>query len=683
VGHNTGNLAFCYAINRTLGGNLKTANWSDEPKTIDSFGSIGILTLANQLGSHANMAGSAKSFAQLKCNLVGIGLGAQANNFQQDVKVPQGTLDWVRVIQEHSYSAAPNIAMRGEFSRQTLEKYNLADKTVVLGCPTLFISPDKQLGASIASKFTGVPKRIAIAAGHPNWHHLAKIETSLVQMANLNRGGYICQSHLEMIQLGRGESRLLSQETRTSCRSYINPQLTDEDFIDWCNLNALSFFSASAWLEYIRRYDFVIGTRIHGVALALQVGVPALCITHDSRTKELCETMKVPYVEAKDVMTGITAQDIPRLFKFDPEEFDKNRRNLAEGYIKFLTTNGLKPANYLRMLTVSGTNSVNLENDPVSNLQETLETFTSGKTAFESAKVNCNRTMGKYIAGFNGFAKISHTPKFKFKKGTKFFTIGSCFARNVENYLRNSDFQLLSEMPVLSGSYYELSGGKDRTGYQNVYTPSSVLEVVRLISAENKYHSIVGEGEQYFDLLTSGLLPLPNEKVKEIRKGLLKTYANLPDADVLFVTLGYNESWFYVPCNSFINVAPAHIILRRKIDDFKFCSFDFSDVSNMIDEVIVFVHQLNPDCKIVLTVSPVPLSSTFSRTDVIVANQKSKAILLAVATEMAAKYDFVDYFPSYEIIINSEYTKVFESDGVHVKNEGVKKVMEIFFSAYF
>lgn len=350
VGDNTGNLAFCFAISRLLGGNLQSRLWHASPLEIDRTGSIGVLTLANQLGSHADLGFLVENFKQLKCHLVGIGLGAQAGNLQQEVEIPEGTLNWIRQIQDHSPSQAPNIAMRGEFSRRSLERYGLAEKTVAIGCPTLFISPETKLGAKIAERFTGKIKNIAVTAGHQRWGHLARLEASLVQLMGANKGAYICQSPLEMVQLGRREADKLTQDQRDLCRNYACPQMSDEEFIQWADHHAFSFFSAAAWLEFVRRFDFVIGTRIHGVMLALQAGIPALCIAHDSRTKELCETMKVPHVTVAEVGAGVKRDDLPRLFKFDPDEFDSNRARLAGEYHKFLKSNRLTSAPYLEAI---------------------------------------------------------------------------------------------------------------------------------------------------------------------------------------------------------------------------------------------------------------------------------------------------------------------------------------------
>jgi len=353
VGDNTGNLAFCYAINRMLGGGLQSALWHTEPAQLKALGDIGVLTLSNQLGPHANLGYLNANFSRLEINLVGMGLGAQGSYAQPLVEVPQGSLDWVRIIQEKSPTSAPNISVRGEFSFNVLEHYGLADKAVVLGCPTLFINPDKQLGKTIFDRFQPESGLIGIAAGHQRWNHLAKLEASLVKMALETSGAYICQSPLEMVRLGRGEAKQLTQEERDECRKYCAPWMTDQEFIDWSTRFAFSFFSTSAWMEYLRRFDFVIGTRIHGVMLALQVGVPALCLAHDSRTVELCETMLIPYVKAQQFAhTGISRDVLPRLFEFDYEAFDSNRKKLAKGYIEFLASNQLVQAQYLHELVI-------------------------------------------------------------------------------------------------------------------------------------------------------------------------------------------------------------------------------------------------------------------------------------------------------------------------------------------
>lgn len=352
VGGNTGNLAFVYAVDRQLGGGLRTLNWDAGHVRFNELSSIGVMPVANQLGLHCDMAHFAREFSLIKQPLVAIGLGAQADTLSQDdVSIPQGTLDWVRVVQEHAPSAGPNISLRGEFTRRVLERHGLAEKTIVLGCPSLFISPERHLGRTIAQRYAAGIERVGVAAGQRHWPRLRQIEASLTQMARTTGGTYFCQHNIEMVRLGRREARLLDPEVRESCRNYIAPDMSDTEFIRWCDRHAVSYFSAAAWMEEIRRHDFVVGPRIHGVMLALQVGVPALCVAHDSRTIELCEIMRVPYVKAEDVSQGIKRDDLQRLFQFDAEEFDRNRLDLAKKYVGYLEQNGLNPAGYLTDLT--------------------------------------------------------------------------------------------------------------------------------------------------------------------------------------------------------------------------------------------------------------------------------------------------------------------------------------------
>ena len=279
---------------------------------------------------------------------MGIGLGAQAHHIHHEIEVPAGTLDWVRVIQDHAPSPSPNISLRGEFTRRLLERYALADKTTVLGCPTHFLSPERNLGATVAERFaqTGVG-RVAVAAGHQHWHHLTALEHSLVGIADQTNGAYICQSPLEMVRLGRLKADLFALSQIPDCHRYIHPKKSLSDFIDWTRERAYSFFSVPAWMEFLRRFDFVVGTRIHGIILGLQVGIPSLCITHDSRTEELCHTLKIPSVPASTVASGTTIEQLASLFEFDPVVFDRNRQHLSAAYAAFLESNGLFPSRHL------------------------------------------------------------------------------------------------------------------------------------------------------------------------------------------------------------------------------------------------------------------------------------------------------------------------------------------------
>lgn len=306
----------------------------------------------------------------------------------------------------------------------------------------------------------------------------------------------------------------------------------------------------------------------------------------------------------------------------------------------------------------------------------------TAEEAFQFARVNKSRSITKWYKSFSGVVNVKHTPKFKLSKKSNFFTIGSCFARNVELHLRRNKVPLQSKAPIVSGEYFTKGGG-DRNGYQNVYTPGSVLEFSRLVQHQNPYHSIVSKEGKHYDLLTHGLLGLNEASCREIRHGLIEMYRKISASEVIVITLGYNEAWYYKPDNSWVNRSPAEPNLRPLAADFQLVLLSYQQIRSMLAEAIENFRTINPDIKFILTVSPVPLHSTYSQDDILIANQRSKSALHAVTQDLCLNDDGIDYFPSYEIVTISDRTESFKDDGVHIKPAMLENVMKQFFDSYF
>ena len=89
-----------------------------------------------------------------------------------------------------------------------------------------------------------------------------------------------------------------------------------------------------------------------------------------------------------------------------------------------------------------------------------------------------------------------------------------------------------------------------------------------------------------------------------------------------------------------------------------------------------------PGVRIVITVSPVPLSRTFLGDDVLTANGYSKGMLRGAAGEFADAHDDVEYFGSYEMITVSERSLAYLEDQVHVQNSATAAVTSAFLSRF-
>ena len=346
AGHNTGNFAFTHAIRRQVVG------WGDAihegaratPDRMREAGDICVIPGANKLGRHADLGKMAELLEAADLPTVVLSLGAQSNVDYGIPELPEGTVRWVRAVVDRSPAGCANIGVRGEFSRDVLSAYGFENVRIV-GCPSLFLSPSPALGRSIERRVGAAPRRVAVAAGGPRWKHLARIEQSLTRMVTTTDGAYVCQAPHAMLALAHGDATELGDEELDACREYVDREMSLGGFRAWVRRFAVAFYDVPEWIEFLRAFDFVIGTRIHGVLLGLQAGIPALCVVSDSRTRELCETMAIPHVLAREHAGGFRRDELMPIFesRFDSDEFDANRSRLAAAYCMLLQENRLVP----------------------------------------------------------------------------------------------------------------------------------------------------------------------------------------------------------------------------------------------------------------------------------------------------------------------------------------------------
>lgn len=333
TGGNSGNLAFEYAIASHLRGNVKFLPWGSSPDQIRATGDIIVLPLANQLGAHTDLGGAAEKLRQINLPVLGLGLGAQAHTQGAVVQLSSGTREWLNTLAELAPSSDPNIGVRGAFTQSVIKNEGHEFSSVITGCPSNFTNTDKDLYNKLANSFKNKPKYIGVMAGIPFIPKLSNIEQDLAEIVTNCGGAYIVQHGLEMLRLARNEFDLIAPDTLDLARSYICPNLDLVQFKDWCRRYAYAIYDIRAWMDFVRRFDFVIGTRFHGAMIAIQAGVPAGCITHDSRTQEMCETMGIPHRHYSEINGKITSENILDLFDFNAENYRNTRQLLLKKYL--------------------------------------------------------------------------------------------------------------------------------------------------------------------------------------------------------------------------------------------------------------------------------------------------------------------------------------------------------------
>lgn len=265
-------------------------------------------------------------------------------------------------------------------------------------------------------------------------------------------------------------------------------------------------------------------------------------------------------------------------------------------------------------------------------------------------------------------------PTFQITPGEKVFTIGSCFARNIEKHLDKLNF-------VVPG-FARFKG----TDYINKYNVFSILNEIKWAIDESSFPSFedrfipIGKGLYIDPYLHTD--PTDLEQSIEMALNAHSLFKEIPECRIFIITLGLVEAWWDKVNQCYINqtfrlekhVTDNEALKEAFHDRFEFHQLSFEDVkAGTLEMINLIKHHAQPDCRIILTVSPVPLITTFTEHDVMVANSYSKALLRTVAEEVTSIYDFVDYLPTYEsITLSHDPTLVWEADGIHVRSDAVQ-----------
>ena len=341
LGGNTGNLAFHEAIVNFLGKNVKTLWWASNPVSVNQCGDIAVIPCANHLRPNFSCNIVNENLKKVYKPMIAVGLGTDGDiDSKSYIKPSQDAIELVNIIASHSPAEYPNIALRTPDTLAIMENLGLKNNCVVLGCPSVLINPNKNLGKKINSNLKKI-KRIAVLASNFKWTKLSIIDNKLVKLINKN-SAYIVQHPLSMIKIARTKFDEVTPDEVDEFKKFSCSHMDNIEFKEFIYNNTFTFFSINSWLEFYRNFDFAIGARIHGIILALQMGIPALCIAHDKRTYEMCKFMHIPYLKYSELVSEDINYDFlcEKFIKiFDYKTFDHTRLSLASEYLKFFKNN--------------------------------------------------------------------------------------------------------------------------------------------------------------------------------------------------------------------------------------------------------------------------------------------------------------------------------------------------------
>ncbi|MEU1462078.1 polysaccharide pyruvyl transferase family protein [Streptomyces sp. NPDC005727] len=269
---------------------------------------------------------------RLKVPVVVFGVGAQAK-LDYDTAFLKPVDEAVKRFVAAVLDRSASIGVRGEFTQRYLGQLGFHDVDVI-GCPSVY--------------FRGPGFRMAHSGGQalPEGARIA-LSTAL-RLANAELASAINESILKQhpgltyfAQEGRDLQTLYWGDTSVAARqSTPMPDLSSHPLIRAADVCVP--LEPHSWMDALTRYDFAVGTRIHGNIAALVAGTPAFVFAHDSRTLELSRYHHIPH----RVITDLEADtDVAGLYaETDYTAFDAHYAEGFQRLLDFMTRNGLRNA---------------------------------------------------------------------------------------------------------------------------------------------------------------------------------------------------------------------------------------------------------------------------------------------------------------------------------------------------
>ncbi len=240
--------------------------------------------------------------------------------------------------------------------------------------------------------------------------------------------------------------------------------------------------------------------------------------------------------------------------------------------------------------------------------------------------------------------------KFPIDYNSKIVSFGSCFAENMAEKL----------------SYFK---------FQNTCNPFGILfhplaiekiisKAVNLEFFTKKDIFFHDERWHCFDVHSDLSNSNEAELVANLNKIIELTHQKIAESTHFIIT--YGTSWVYNNVDNNTIVANCHKVPQKQ---FSKEILSVATIEKSIQNTIGFIQKLNPNCKIIFTISPVRHIK-----DGFVENQRSKAHLITAIQNLQ-----LEYFPSYEILMDElrDY-RFYAEDMLHPSQLAIDYIWERF-----
>ena len=242
----------------------------------------------------------------------------------------------------------------------------------------------------------------------------------------------------------------------------------------------------------------------------------------------------------------------------------------------------------------------------------------------------------------------------------RILTLGSCFAENIGTKLQEACFlTFINPFGVM-------------------YNPMSVAQGIRHLLSEKEFTAadLFQSGSLWNSLTHSSAFSATtaDEALQKINSRLLAARYFLRETNVMMITLGTAWVFELVDTRKIVSNChklPASRFTRRRLS--------VDEIINEFTEVFGLLRNSYPGLKFIFTVSPIRHWKDGAHE-----NTVSKSTLHLAVDALEKQFDFVHYFPAYEIMMDElrDY-RFYASDMLHPSDVAVDYIWQRFGDTYF
>lgn len=243
---------------------------------------------------------------------------------------------------------------------------------------------------------------------------------------------------------------------------------------------------------------------------------------------------------------------------------------------------------------------------------------------------------------------------------SKLLLVGSCFSENIGNKL----------------NYFKFQATQNPFGI--LFHPKAIETFITNAINEKVYSEkdLVFQNERFhcFEAHSSVSSSDKNEVLDNLNSAIVSTHKKLKETSHIIVTLG--TAWVYRFIETDEIVTNCHKIPQKK---FLKELLTVDEITESLDAIIVLLKSINKDVHIIFTVSPVRHLK-----DGFVENMQSKAHLIAGIHATINAQKNINYFPSYELMMDElrDY-RFYAEDMIHPNTTAINYIWEKFTETWF